>query len=633
MSEFTVAANIIESPSMTRNVPPLPTTTRGDNIQIYANPKNDQIVYCSGRSVVVRSISDPYGPQSFVYRGHNSLVKVAKFAPNGNYIASADETGKLRVWASNTPEKRSKLETQILGGAVKDLDWDSESKKIVIAGDGGGSFHVKCITWDTANNCGEFIGHNKRVTTCTFKPTRPFKIMSGGEDMKTVFYSGPPFKRESEQASSHTNYVNRCAYSPNGEFVVSVGSDKKVVLYDGKTGDVLNTFNDVHAGGIYGLAWHPDSSRIMTCSADKTCKLIEMPSGNVLASTVIGDKLGDMQVGCVYAGKNPVTVSLSGDITVLSSEADFSIVSVITGHQAGITAMACDKTNGSVYTASADGVIRKFGANSTCTFASGGVNNDMVGNVHAGLVSTLNIMGDGSVVSTGFDDTLRFGIDASAAGGGFTFGAVEPVGAQPKYSGSSGSTLIVATSKSLLTVRNGKIVSTKEIKFDPFCVAVSQSETTVCVGGGDNKIHVFECNAESGELNEVKVVEGHTAPIYSLSFSPNGEQIASGDNKEVRVWNTNDWSSLIDGRWQFHASRITTLDWAPSGNYICSSGQDENVFIWSIEKKAKRLQYKFAHKGGVIKASWVEEGKIITAGADGCVCEWMVEKDIAAKFV
>ena len=36
---------------------------------------------------------------------------------------------------------------------ISDLDWDMESKRLVIAGDGSGII-VRCITWDTANNLG-----------------------------------------------------------------------------------------------------------------------------------------------------------------------------------------------------------------------------------------------------------------------------------------------------------------------------------------------------------------------------------------------------------------------------------------------------------------------------------------------
>ena len=39
---------------------------------------------------------------------------------------------------------------------ISDLDWDMESKRLVVTGDGSGII-VRCITWDTANNLGEMF--------------------------------------------------------------------------------------------------------------------------------------------------------------------------------------------------------------------------------------------------------------------------------------------------------------------------------------------------------------------------------------------------------------------------------------------------------------------------------------------
>jgi hypothetical protein len=42
----------------------------------------------------------------------------------------------VRVWSWDNPEHITKLETPVFAGEIKDLDWDSESKKIVAVGDG-----------------------------------------------------------------------------------------------------------------------------------------------------------------------------------------------------------------------------------------------------------------------------------------------------------------------------------------------------------------------------------------------------------------------------------------------------------------------------------------------------------------
>jgi hypothetical protein len=45
------------------------------------------------------------------------------------------------------------FQTQVFAGSVLDLDWDSESKKIVASGEGTGIM-VKAFLWDTGNSVG-----------------------------------------------------------------------------------------------------------------------------------------------------------------------------------------------------------------------------------------------------------------------------------------------------------------------------------------------------------------------------------------------------------------------------------------------------------------------------------------------
>lgn len=56
-------------------------------------------------------------------------------------------------------------------------------------------FDIFCnLRWDSGSTVGDFDGHSRRVLSCAFKPTRPFRIVSCGEDFLVNFYDGPPFK-------------------------------------------------------------------------------------------------------------------------------------------------------------------------------------------------------------------------------------------------------------------------------------------------------------------------------------------------------------------------------------------------------------------------------------------------------
>ena len=72
----------------------------------------------------------------------------AAFSPSGYWVASGDEAGFLRVWSWDHPGHLLKVEVQVFAGAIKDVQWDGESKRIVAVGDGKGILS-KCVMWDT----------------------------------------------------------------------------------------------------------------------------------------------------------------------------------------------------------------------------------------------------------------------------------------------------------------------------------------------------------------------------------------------------------------------------------------------------------------------------------------------------
>jgi len=91
-------------------------------------------------------------------------------------------------------------------------------------------------------------------------------------------------------------------------------------------------------------------------------------------------------------------------------------------------------------------------------------------------------------------------------------------------------------------------------------------------------------------------------------------------------------------RWCFHSQRIGCLAWSPDGTVIASGGVDDSIFLWCPNAKTRRVQYRFAHGGGITvlgfggggggggvepsSSAIVREGggdwMLVSAGADGC---------------
>lgn len=629
MSGFSAGANaFLNSPYKERLFAPNPATERGAATIVNAHPKEPRIIYPSGKFVVVRNVMDP--GDSFIYRGHAFPVTVAKFSPNGYWVASADEGGKIRVWSWDNPEHLTKLEATGLGGGIYDLDWDPESKKIVLAGSGSGIM-IKCITWDTGNSVGEMVGHSKKILSCTYRPVRPFRIASCGEDMKVQFYAGPPFKMEHSMTTVHSNFVNCIRFSPDGSLLATVGSDKKIQLYDGKTGEPTREVKDAHAGGVYSLAWSPDSKSFLTASGDKTVKLWNAETLACEETFTFAEdaQVGDMQVAVVWSPHFPMmSLSLNGNINFLSRASPAAPEKVLQGHQVAITCKFINRTSKSLYTGSFDGVVcvRNLDGAGDAVKIKGTDPRIVSNGAHAGKVVGMSVV-TGDLVSVGWDDKMRFGNRTQRA-----YQSEVPLVGQPvtmaNCTPATDLILIVTTEEVALYRGQEKLGSTSnaELGFTPKCGALWQ-ESEVALGGSDFKTHIYQLNGAS--LTPVTTIETRSA-VSALAYSPNGDTLAIGDEgRQVEIYDRTSWTAVVKGKWVFHTSKITCLSWSPKGKYLASGGLDENIIVWNMADVMNKVQIPFAHMGGVTGVGWLDIGKLVSVGNDHATVTWNIPVDEA----
>jgi len=75
---------------------PLPKTERGKPVLLGGDPNGENVLYCNGSDVIIRSLRNPL--QADIYSEHPRATTVARYSPNRRYIASGDETGTVRIW-------------------------------------------------------------------------------------------------------------------------------------------------------------------------------------------------------------------------------------------------------------------------------------------------------------------------------------------------------------------------------------------------------------------------------------------------------------------------------------------------------------------------------------------------------
>jgi WD40 repeat protein len=133
-------------------------------------------------------------------------------------------------------------------------------------------------------------------------------------------------------------------------------------------------------------------------------------------------------------------------------------------------------------------------------------------------------------------------------------------------------------------------------------------------------------DAVESALRFCGVLAGHTGPVTSAAFSPEGQKIVSASNdKTVRVWSaaTGDCEQTMTG----HTSTVFSAAFSPDGLKIVSAsgdyrGDHNTVRIWSVVT-GECEQSMTGHTGGVSSAGFSSEGRqIVSASRDNTVRVW-----------
>lgn len=107
-------------------------------------------------------------------------------------------------------------------------------------------------------------------------------------------------------------------------------------------------------------------------------------------------------------------------------------------------------------------------------------------------------------------------------------------------------------------------------------VAISPDEQTL-VTGGDKTIKIWNLN--TGEL--LSTFTGHSGWVWSVTFSPDGQSLASGSkDKTIKLWNlhTGELLHTLTG----HSDGVWSVAASANGQTLASSSRDGSIKVWQI---------------------------------------------------
>ncbi len=115
-------------------------------------------------------------------------------------------------------------------------------------------------------------------------------------------------------------------------------------------------------------------------------------------------------------------------------------------------------------------------------------------------------------------------------------------------------------------------------------------------------------------VRERNRLEGHGDSVWDVSFSPDGELIASGStDTTVKLWQS-DGTPVETETPLEHQDSVTSVDFSPDGQLIASASSDTTVKLWSRDGQA--IKTLNGHAKRVNSVTFDPKGKLIASTSD-----------------
>ncbi|CAE6504651.1 unnamed protein product [Rhizoctonia solani] len=166
------------------------------------------------------------------------------------------------------------------------------------------------------------------------------------------------------------------------------------------------------------------------------------------------------------------------------------------------------------------------------------------------------------------------------------------------------------------TVRRGHTDRVTSVSFSPDGQLVASSS-------GDMLIRIWDARRPS---QRSKVFKGHTNTITSVAYSPLGDMLASGSwDQTVRIWDTSTRLEICEPL-EGHNNCVTSVDFSPNSKLVASGSDDKTIRLWDVQSGTSISDPFEGHTSWVKSVVFSPDGtRIGSSSNDGTIRIWGTE--------
>lgn len=476
----------------------------------------------------------------------------ADFSPDGRWLVTASEDNTARLWEVGSWRKRADLIGH--SGRVSRAVFSPDGRQILTA-----SADLTARLWDaaTAQSRFELAGHTAYVLDGNFSPDSKSVVTTSLDGVARLWDTEKG--RELAVLRGHTAGVFSGMFDHSGQWVLTSSGDGTARIWAARTRPSLHELRG-HSQGLTGLDFSGDGQRLATASQDGTARIWDTGRGGIIA-TLQGHRDVVNSVALNADGSRAVTASNDGTARVWDASAGRQLAEL--RHGQGVNMAVFSPDDQRIVTASNDGTARVWDASAGYQLA------ELAG--HTEAVTSVAFSPDGRRIVTGSDDkTARLWED------------------------------------------NGSVVVLDGPTKGLNAVAFSPDGKLVAAASNDWKGYVWD--VATGQLAAQLI--GHTGPLQTLAFSPNGESIVTTSgwpDYTARVWQARTGRQLAE--LNEHTNLVHSAVFHPNGRWIVTGSEDHTVRVWE-GATGKNLAVLRGNVAGVGPAAFSPDGRLIAAAGN-----------------
>jgi len=423
------------------------------------------------------------------------------------------------------------------------------------------------LLWALAHPDRQTLPLSRVVQSIAFSPD--LKIFATGEDADLKLCETATGRQLS--LLEETGVRGEAEFSPDGKFLAADSADHSIRLWDLSAGRELRRLNG-HTARLHAIAFSPDGEMLASGGEDQTVRLWDVGTGNLLA-TLEGHKHYVKSIAFSPDGKKMVTGSL--DETV-------KIWDVTTGKE--LMTLKEHAAKGESTPAQIHRVA--FSPDGRRVLAVGDFINVAMWDAetgqalaaleaHQSWIHALTFSPDGKLMATGGGDrTIR---------------------------------IWDARTWSFLQSLTGHGNQIFELSF-------SRDGKTLASASYDKTIKLWDMGDGPNPLER--------PGAQRVAYEPGGTKLASANDKELRLWDTNTWQVIAT--FKGHTARIRYIAYSPDGQLLASGSEDNTARLWDVTTGQERFVLK-GHTYPIFGVAFSPDGNLLATGSlDKTVRLWDV---------